>query len=86
MKPKELITLEEIERFPKNYKAYWRNSKYIGEFLKDVDGFYLYYPVEENYGGWNQSSLQALADTITELNQPWEEQIESQLNSLLDGK
>jgi hypothetical protein len=55
------------------------NGKFIGEFIRDVDG-YFYFWAENNLGAWPSYLLRDIADKMDEINQLWDEQLEKELN------
>lgn len=50
-------------------------TKYVGCFVRDVDGYFYYDPSDER-GLWSEYHLRLIADQLKELNAPWNEQIE----------
>lgn len=67
-----MITLEE------NGKAYWENGVWIGDILMDVDGYYKWWP--NNTGGYlDELFLFTMANFLSALNKPWDEQIKRDL-------
>ena len=51
----------------------------IGEFQKDVDGFFYFWPNDKLYGSWSAHTLLTLGEKLTDLNKPWEDQLERDL-------
>jgi len=61
------------------YSVRNKNGKLIGEFIRDVDG-YFYFWSENNLGAWPSHLLRDIADKLDEINQLWDEHIEKELN------
>ena len=61
------------------YSVRTKNGKLIGEFIRDVDG-YFYFWSENNLGAWPSHLLRDIADKLDEINQLWDEHIEKKLN------
>jgi len=51
-------------------------SGFIGEFIPEVDGLYVFYPTPKAAGFYSEELLRALADKLKELNAPWQKQME----------
>lgn len=62
-------------------EVYW-GSKNIGSFVKDLDGFFIYFPNKIHddklyiEGGFTESLLRDLADLLKNLNKEWKDIIE----------
>ena len=69
----ELIETEE------HVKELVINNKSIGEFIKDVDGYYYYWPNPDLRGSWNSNSLRVIADKLDEVNKEWDNHIIKEL-------
>ena len=54
------------------------NGKLIGELIMDVDGYFYFWP-EDNNGAWASSHLRELANKLDELNKEWNTQVEKEL-------
>jgi hypothetical protein len=50
-------------------------TAYIGDFLKDVDGYFYYWPPPNQGGCFVAWLLRALADKLDEINKDWNEQV-----------
>ena len=61
------------------YSVRTKNGKLIGEFIRDVDG-YFYFWSENNLGAWPSHLLRDIADKLDEINQLWDEHVEKELN------
>ena len=48
----------------------YENGVHLGQILKEVDGFYVFYPNGHD-GFWEEHVLRALADLLRDLNLPW---------------
>jgi hypothetical protein len=51
----------------------------IGSFEKDVDGYYYYWPGDENRGSYSDCTLRKIADMLQELNKEWNETVEREI-------
>lgn len=69
----ELIETEE------HVKELVINNKSIGEFIKDVDGYYYYWPNPDLRGSWNSNALRVIADKLDEVNKEWDNHIIKEL-------
>ena len=56
------------------YRAYWENSALIGEVYREVDGYYVFWPVWSG-GSWSEGFCRSMADKLQELNKDWHEQV-----------
>ena len=61
------------------YQVIYDNGVYIGDLLVEVDGFFVYYPIQ-NGGAWESHVMRAIADKLDELNKPWQQQIDKHFN------
>ena len=69
----KLIYLKEKELF-------YQNGVKLGEILADVDGFYYFWP-ELKGGSWAAEMLKQIGELLDEMNKPWQEQIERELQA-----
>lgn len=60
------------------YNVFLYNGVELGQFLREVDGFFVFYP-NLNGGFWEAWVLNGIAAKLDELNKPWEETIEREL-------
>lgn len=60
------------------YEVIYDNGVSIGELLREVDGFFVYYPIQ-NGGCWESHVMRPIADKMDELNKPWQDQIDKDL-------
>jgi hypothetical protein len=59
------------------YRVHFKgNDKQIGNFVKDVDGYY-YFDTLYNGGLWDATILRSIADALDELNKPWNDEIKA---------
>ncbi len=54
------------------------NGKLIGELIMDVDGYFYFWPTDNN-GAWASNHLRELANKLDELNKEWNKQVEKEL-------
>lgn len=57
------------------YNIVTGNQKLVGELIMDVDGYFYFWP-EDNNGAWSSYLLRQLADKIDEINKPWNQKTE----------
>lgn len=55
------------------------NNKSIGEFIKDVDGYYYFWPNPSLKGSWNANALNVISEQLDLLNKKWDDQVTSDL-------
>jgi hypothetical protein len=67
-----MITLKYITG--SRHQVYWRNSKHIGDFIRDVDGYFYYWA--NDYGCWSSNTLRVIAEKLEEINEPYEKEVE----------
>ena len=65
-----------LEKQSDNLYDVWFNVKYLGRFVKDVDGFFYYWGDESLSGSWSSYQLRAIADKLDEINKPYEEVVD----------
>lgn len=63
--PTDNLSLEKVN--DSLYKIKF-NNVYLGEFQRDVDGFFYYWQEESIQGCWNSFILKCLANSLDELN------------------
>lgn len=44
------------------------NNKSVGEFIRDVDGYFYYWPNPSLKGSWNSNALRLIADKLDDVN------------------
>ena len=59
----------------------WENGAHIGDAVMGDDGYYLFSP--DNNGQWPEDCLFALAVTLHELNEKWDEEVKQGLGHFL---
>jgi hypothetical protein len=58
-----------------SYEGYVGNA-YIGDFYREIDGFWVYNPSKGGGGYFDAPFLRILADKLDELNEPWNKHLE----------
>lgn len=66
------LNLEQVGEATYNVKT--NGGLKLGEFYREVDGFYVFYP-EERKGFYSEEYLGALIFELQQLNAPWKENI-----------
>lgn len=56
------------------YDVVFNNGKKLGEFYMEVDGYYVYQPLEGG-GFLNEHSLKLILEKLTEINKEWDNHI-----------
>lgn len=69
----------------KNHYKLTFGGKYLGNLIRDVDGYFYYDPILER-GTWASWSLKAIADMLDNLNKDWDEQINKYFKMKEDEK
>jgi len=65
-----------ITRVSENlYDVYFENKSYLGQFLRDVDGDFYYWPGKKD-GCWSSWSLGLISEKLEELNREYKLQIQ----------
>ena len=67
------LKLEKIESDNDiSYKVFWNNGVYLGEFVREVDGLYVFYIdiIQGRIGAWSAYSLSLLSKELEKLNTP----------------
>jgi len=65
------MQVELIEIEP-NVKEIVINNKSVGEFIRDVDGYFYYWPNPSLKGSWNSNALKLIADELDNINKVYE--------------
>jgi len=65
------MQVELIEIEP-NVKEIVINNKSVGEFIRDVDGYFYYWPNPSLKGSWNSNALKLIADELDNINKDYE--------------
>ena len=69
-----LITLNPREG--SNYAAHWSsNNKYIGDFVQEVDGFFVFYPSTDIRSPYTEAHVLAIGAKLSEINEEWKEEL-----------
>lgn len=71
---------EEITLKPEGKNRYlvYYNTKCLGAFSMDIDGYY-YYWTNNDSGCWNSNALRMIADALDEINKPYDDHIKENL-------
>lgn len=68
-----------LERKAPDLVEIYVGEKYVGEYIMDVDGFYMYFPSKldgtPTTGGFNEDLLKEILDNLLKINQDWRNQI-----------
>lgn len=56
---------------------------WLKDIYQECDGFYYYEPPRRR--SYSSQILRAIADKLDEMNKPWEDQLESELNPNIEG-
>lgn len=68
------INLEQQDNL--SYKAFWENGVFIGDILKDVDGYFKFWPRTDLYGHYDELFLVSMFKTLEKLNAKWDKEID----------
>lgn len=63
-----------IEKSEDNYNVVFYNGVDCGNLIRDVDGYFMYFP-KNNGGGLESWSMKLIAEKLDELNKPWDEYV-----------
>jgi hypothetical protein len=67
-------------------RIYLANDIYIGNFEKDVDGYFYYWPKVEKSGGyWSSSLLKELSFELDKINKPWDRKVNRYFEKLFQS-
>ena len=58
----------EVDKVARNKYKVEINEKIIGHFIRDVDGYLYYWPLETLKGSWNSNALRLIANKLDEFN------------------
>ena len=67
-----------IEDTDPSVKTLTNGQRDLGSFLRDVDGYWVFYP-SKGGGYYNEFYLKYLLDTLRDMNKEWDEQIKKDL-------
>ena len=63
------------------YDVIYENGVKLGHLLREVDGFFVWYPPHPSNGGaWNSHIIRNIANKLDELNKEWEEFVNNNLS------
>lgn len=69
-----MIALEKINGG--GYKVLFENRVYLGDILRDFDGFYYFFPDLSPGGYWDEALLISIGTKMKELNEPFRKELE----------
>ena len=69
-----------VEDLKKGVKILTNGQSKIGEFITDVDGYWVYYPEPECGGYYNEWFLKKLLQVLENMNRDWDEQVKKDLD------
>lgn len=55
------------------------NGHVLGEFYREVDGYYVFVFADPNKGAWEAHVLREIADTLDEMNATWDKEVRDTL-------
>jgi len=56
------------------YKVEYENGVDMGELYKEIDGYYVYWPIDRK-GFWSSVPMRIIADKLDELNADWDREV-----------
>lgn len=62
------------------YTVRTETDVYLGNFIRDVDGYFVFFIDDKNNGSWDVYTLRLVADELDKLNKEWNEFIMENLN------
>ena len=62
------------------YRVHHYNGVIVGDLLKGDDGYYVWWPIPDRHGYIPEHVLRELADKLQELNEDWDNIIQSDPN------
>jgi hypothetical protein len=72
------ISLSLQRKSPDLIEIYHR-TKFVGEFVMDVDGFYMYFPTsvdgKSSMGGMTEHFIEEILEQLKKINEPWKQNI-----------
>jgi len=63
------------------YLVFYENGVKMGEFIREIDGYYVYFPEDDKTGYFTSYILRGLADKLDDLNRDWDNQIKEYFDS-----
>ena len=71
-----------LEKNDTSYNIYFENGIFLGEFIIKEDGYYDFWPEHPSKDGyWSSYVLREIANTLDELNAPYEKELNEYFNS-----
>ena len=70
-----------IEDIDKHTKCITNGQSVLGEFLRDNDGYWVFYP-EANGGFYNEYFLTVLLSALESMNEEWDNEVKEGLEKL----
>ena len=64
------------------YHIVFTNGHKLGEAYQEVDGYFYFEPNRSNVGFWMPHILRAIADKLDEINKPWNDMVERDLEAM----
>lgn len=58
-----------------HYEVRYGEDNYIGDLIRDVDGYFYFHFDEDDLGSWAAYSLRMIADKLDEINKPWDDKL-----------
>jgi hypothetical protein len=74
---KEYMNYKKISE--NSFKVIYSNGVEMGFLLKEVDGYFVFYPNLSNGGFWSAHILRSLANKLEEINKEWDEIIDREI-------
>lgn len=71
----DIVTIKEREDGNSKDLMVFGNSRYLGDLIQEVDGYYYMRFTDENNGLYTPSNLRLIADAIDKYNKPWDDSI-----------
>lgn len=65
--------LLDLGEYPDNLRYY--NGVVVGTIYKEVDGYYVFVPVEGKGGFWEAAHLREIADILDDINRAWDTEV-----------
>ena len=78
-KPKPALTFARRDPESTLLDVYYANGLKLGQVAKEADGFYCFWMDPLAHSSWPAYMLQAIADELNRLNEPWAKQVSAQL-------
>lgn len=75
----------QVEDKTKTHKILTNGQSNLGEFILDVDGYWVYFPNPERGGYYNEWFLHELLQILENLNRDWDEQVKKGLEKCAES-